>query len=150
MVYPAWEPLPGDTESLVVRIDPGPAFGTGQHPTTRMCLEALEKISLPESWSMLDVGTGSGILAVYGAKLGAGPVVAIDSDPEAIRWARKNIELNGLTGKIELSSGSLEKIRARFSVVVANLTLNTIKELFPHFESLHMVFQRLAVSAKLP
>jgi ribosomal protein L11 methyltransferase len=60
MIFPAWEPIPRDQKGDVIRIDPGLAFGTGQHPTSRMCLEAMESVPLPGSWTMLDVGTGSG------------------------------------------------------------------------------------------
>ena len=133
-VLPAWEPMiPCEDDAQVIRIDPGPAFGTGQHPTTRMCLEAMEKIPLPGSWTMLDVGTGSGILAIYGAKLGAGRVSAIDLDPEAIRWAERNIELNDISIGIDLSSRPLEKCEETFTLITANLILNTILDLFPHF-----------------
>lgn len=69
MIVPAWESLPPSFKGHVIRIDPGPAFGTGQHPTTRMCLEAMERLQISPSWTMLDVGTGSGILAIYGAIL---------------------------------------------------------------------------------
>jgi ribosomal protein L11 methyltransferase len=121
MVIPAWEPVPKNTKGRVIRIDPGLAFGTGQHPTTRMCLEGIEKLSFSGSWSMLDVGTGSGILAIYGAMLGAGRIAAIDIDPEAISWAKKNIELNGLIEGIELSSRPLEEWEDGFSIITANL-----------------------------
>ncbi len=133
MICPAWEPIPPDQEGHVIRIDPGLAFGTGQHPTTRMCLEAMESVPLPRSWTMLDVGTGSGILAMYGAKLGAKRVVALDVDPEAIRSAEKNIRLNNLSGAIESSSIPLEQWKAPFSLLTANLTRGLILELFSHF-----------------
>jgi len=133
-IWPAWEPVPASINGHVIRIDPGPAFGTGQHATTRMCLEAMEKIvRADESWTLLDVGTGSGILAMYGAMLGAKRIFAIDTDPEALRWAKQNIELNGLTGSIELSSIIIEKIEDSFSLLVANLILGEILEIFPHF-----------------
>lgn len=133
MVVPAWEPLPAIVGGHVVRIDPGPAFGTGQHPTTRMCLEAMETLQLSPPWTMLDVGTGSGILAIYGAILGAEEIEAIDVDPDALRWARHNIELNGLTGTIGVSSKTLEEHVDSFSLIVANLILEEILKLFPHF-----------------
>ncbi len=135
-VFPAWESIPKDFEDHVIRIEPGLAFGTGQHPTSRMCLEAMERVSLPGSWTMLDVGTGSGILAIYGAKLGAIRVVALDVDPEAIRSAEGNILLNHLSGAIEISSMPLEELKDRFSLLTANLTLGLIIELFPHFSHL--------------
>jgi ribosomal protein L11 methyltransferase len=133
MIFPAWESIPEDQGGHVIRIDPGLAFGTGQHPTTRMCLEAMERVPLPRSWSMLDVGTGSGILAMYGTKLGASRVVALDVDPEAIRSAEGNIRLNRLSGAIELSSMPLEQREDHFSLLTANLTHGLILELFPHF-----------------
>ena len=149
MVLPAWEPVPHSIDGHVVRIDPGPAFGTGQHPTTRMCLEAMEKAPLPELWTLLDVGTGSGILAIYGVKLGAGRVAAIDIDPEAIRWAERNIELNDLSGVIDLSSRPLEKWKDKFSLVTANLILGVILELIPHFSRVLAPDGRLVLSGIL-
>ena len=133
MIVPAWETVPPAFEGVVIRMDPGPAFGSGQHATTRMCLEAVENASLSPSRTMLDVGTGSGILAIYGAKLDAGRIVALDVDPEAIRWAKRNIELNGLSGVIELSSRPIEQWEDRFSLIVANLILDPILNLIPHF-----------------
>ncbi len=132
-VFPAWESVPQEHRGQVIRIDPGLAFGTGQHPTTRMCLQAMETVPLPRSWTMLDVGTGSGILAIYGAKLGASKVVALDVDPEAIRSAEKNIQLNSLAGSILLSSVPLEEWKDRFFLLTANLTLGLILELLHHF-----------------
>ncbi len=132
-VFPAWESVPQNHKGQVIRIDPGLAFGTGQHPTTRMCLQAMERVPLPGSWTMLDVGTGSGILAMYGVKLGASKVVALDVDPEAIRSAQWNIRLNSLSGSILLSSVPLEEWKDCFFLLTANLTLGLILELIPHF-----------------
>ena len=132
-VLPAWESVSHIMNEHVIRIDPGPAFGTGQHPTTRMCLRAMEKVPMPKSWNMLDVGTGSGILAIYGAKLGANRVLAIDTDPEAIRWAQRNIQLNEMSGAVVLSCNSLQKIQGSFSILTANLILGEILNLFSHF-----------------
>lgn len=135
-VFPFWEPVPSSLTGHVILVDPGPAFGTGKHPTTRMCLEALERIELPGSWTMLDVGTGTGILAMYGVKLKAGRVLGIDIDEEALRWARRNIELNGLSGAIELSSKPLGQLKDSFSVLAANLILAEILKLLPDFPCL--------------
>jgi len=131
-VFPAWETVPAIQEGLVIRIDPGPAFGTGEHATTGMCLKAIETLAPDGDWSMLDVGTGSGILAMYGAMLGAATVTALDNDPEALRWAERNITLNGLLSKIQLSAERLQDIRGRFALVAANLTLGTILEMMPY------------------
>jgi ribosomal protein L11 methyltransferase len=133
LIIPAWEPVPSALDAHIIRIDPGPAFGTGQHPTTRMCIAAMEQMQLTESWTMLDVGTGSGILAIYGAKLGAKKVVAIDIDPDALQWAKRNIRLNDLEGFIELSSQPLSVLKGSFSLLTANLTLQEIIHLESHF-----------------
>ena len=91
----------------------------------------MEKIEFPESWNMLDVGTGSGILAIYGIMLGASAVTAIDIDLEAIRWAKWNIDLNRLPPKIHITSESLDKLEGSFFLITANLILGTIIELLP-------------------
>jgi ribosomal protein L11 methyltransferase len=135
-VVPVWEtasPAPG---SMIIRMDPGPAFGTGAHPTTRMCLESMENLHPPGTWTMLDVGTGSGILAIYAAKLGAGAILAIDTDPEALRWAQRNIELNQCSEFIGLSSKPVGELSGVFSLLVANLTRDALLELLPDFERL--------------
>jgi ribosomal protein L11 methyltransferase len=136
LILPPWEPRPQDPEGHVILMDPGPAFGTGRHPTTRMCLLAMEKILPPTPWSMLDVGTGSGILAIYAAKLGARRIVGIDTDPEAVRWAKRNRALNHLDDRIEISDKSLESWNNPFSLIAANLTLNIILELLHRFSGL--------------
>ena len=135
-VFPAWEPIPKDLKSHVIRMDPGPAFGTGQHATTRLCLQMMEMIPSLSSQSMLDIGTGSGILSIYGARLNLQRVVALDTDPEALLWAERNIELNGLGGKIEMSAKLVEELEERFGLIVANLTRDTILELLPHINHL--------------
>jgi len=133
LVLPAWEEVPLHTKGHVIRVDPGPAFGTGQHPTTRMCLQALETFAPAGPWDLLDVGTGSGILAIYGAMLGAAPVTALDTDEEAIRWAEWNIRLNNVATAIGLSSEPLENWTAPFDVVTANLILEVIIDLLTCF-----------------
>ena len=149
LIIPAWKPVPSALTCHVIRIDPGPAFGTGQHPTTRMCLNAMEKVCLGGSWTMLDVGTGSGILAIYGAKLGAGRVVAIDIDPEAVRWAKRNIELNDLPVEVELYSTPLENFKQRFSLIAGNLILGTILDLSSCFPRVMAPEGRLILSGIL-
>jgi ribosomal protein L11 methyltransferase len=129
LIVPAWESVPETQGHKIIRIDPGPAFGTGQHPTTRMCLNAMEKVDPGHPWDMLDVGTGSGILAIYGTILGARKITAIDIDDEAVRWAARNISLNKLTGKIDLSATPLSNLRENFSLVTANLIFKEILEI---------------------
>jgi len=135
-VFPSWEPVPEDIEALVIRMDPGPAFGTGQHATTRLCLQAMENIPSLSSKSMLDIGTGSGILSIYGALLNMKRIIGIDIDQEALMWAEKNIELNELTGKIELSDKPIKELGETFDLIVANLTRDAILDLLPHINRL--------------
>ena len=123
VVKPPWERYAGKPGEVVIEIDPGMAFGTGTHPTTRMCLQALEELisSLAHPPSLLDYGTGSGILAIAAQKLGARDTVAVDIDPAAIRNARKNASANRVQGRIDFRVGSGKSLRRRFGIVVANL-----------------------------
>lgn len=134
LVLPVWEKPPPHAEEVhIIRIDPGPAFGTGQHATTKMCLRAMESFEAQRKQTLLDVGTGSGILAIYGAKLGFEKIEAIDVDPEAVRWAEQNIRLNGDANAITLSGTRIEAIEGRFSLVCANLILGELLRLMPVF-----------------
>jgi ribosomal protein L11 methyltransferase len=106
VVVPAWEgyePLPGEA---IIRLEPGMAFGTGLHPTTRLCLQALETHLAPGN-TVLDVGTGSGILAIAAAKLGAGSVLALDGDPAAVDVAHENVAMNEVSERVSVRHGSL-------------------------------------------
>ncbi|MCF8127306.1 MAG: 50S ribosomal protein L11 methyltransferase [Deltaproteobacteria bacterium] len=137
LILPVWEdPAPHAEKAHIIRIDPGPAFGTGQHATTKMCLRTMESFEAKREQTLLDVGTGSGILAIYGAKLGFGKIVAIDVDPEAVRWAERNIGLNGSLNAITLSGTAIEVIHERFTLVCANLILGELLRLMPHFSRL--------------
>jgi ribosomal protein L11 methyltransferase len=124
--------LPSRTTGLVVPA--GRAFGTGEHATTAMSLRLLEQISrkLPRNWSMLDLGTGTGILALAAKKFGAGKVLGIDSDPAAISVARQNARLNGIGG-IEFRHADARKIcgASSFTVVTANLFSELLIEILP-------------------
>ena len=122
-VGPPWEtPAEG---LLPVVIDPGAAFGTGAHPTTRLCLEFLQGL---EPASLLDVGCGSGVLAIAAAKLGFSPVVALDNDPEAIEAARTNAGENGVGPELRLADALAEPLPAA-DVVVCNISLPAMEEL---------------------
>jgi ribosomal protein L11 methyltransferase len=106
IIVPAWEeytPRPGE---VVIRLEPGMAFGTGLHPTTRLCLEALETYLSPGT-TVLDLGTGSGVLAISAAKLGARAVMALDADPVAVDVARDNVAMNGVADRVSVRHGSL-------------------------------------------
>ena len=106
VIVPAWEeyaPAPGE---IVIRLEPGMAFGTGLHPTTRLCLRALET-HCPETGGLLDVGTGSGVLAIAAAKLGARSILALDADAAAVAIARENVAMNGVSGCVTVRHGTL-------------------------------------------
>jgi len=133
VIVPPWESTEAQGKH-VIKIDPGPAFGTGQHPTTQLCLEAIEVVSsqLNTSWNMLDIGTGTGILAIYGAILGAKEVLALDIDPVALKWAAHNIRLNNVSSKILLSSEPVSKISGNFHIITANLLFDEIKSIISY------------------
>ena len=131
-VTPPWLTPPRFRSRQVIIIEPGMAFGTGTHATTRGCLEFIEQVAawLPAAkFTALDVGTGSGILAIALAKLGAKRVWAVDNDPVALAVAGKNLPVNRVADKIELSGMTLSRLKKRFSIVVGNLTAETIVEL---------------------
>jgi len=124
-VGPPWEtPAEG---LLPVVIDPGAAFGTGAHPTTRLCLEFLQGL---EPASLLDVGCGSGVLAVAGERLGFSPVVALDNDPEAVEATLTNAAANGVEPDVRLFDALTETVPAA-DVVVCNISLQALEELAP-------------------
>jgi ribosomal protein L11 methyltransferase len=107
------------------------AFGTGQHPTTLMCLRALEELLRP-GMDVLDLGTGSGILALAAARLGATSVLALDIDPQAAAVARDNVRLNGLEAVVQVAEGGLDQtLTAAFDLALANISAAVIVEMAP-------------------
>jgi ribosomal protein L11 methyltransferase len=116
-VGPPWERAPND--AIAVVIDPGRAFGTGAHPTTRLCLDLLA--SAAPSGALLDVGCGSGVLAIAGAKLGFGPVVALDSDPAAVEATLANAERNAVRLEVRLADALADPLPVA-DAALANLT----------------------------
>ena len=131
-VTPPWATSPILHRRQVITIEPGMAFGTGTHATTRGCMEYIERVAplvRATKFNALDVGTGSGILAIALVKLGASGVWAVDLDPVALQVARENLRFNHVQEKIHLADGKLGQIRKSFSVVVANLTAETILDL---------------------
>ena len=125
-IVPSWH-APPDPQALAIRLDPGLAFGTGSHPTTRLCLQRLDQ-AIRGGESVLDYGCGSGILAVAAAKLGAHPVLATDIDPQALIATRDNAAANDCAVSIR-PTDALAGIRA--DVVVANILTNPLKVLAP-------------------
>jgi ribosomal protein L11 methyltransferase len=106
VIVPAWESYDPAPAEIVIRLEPGMAFGTGLHPTTRLCLEAIEQRLSPGK-TVLDVGTGSGLLSIAAAKLGVRSVLAVDADPQAVAVAQQNILLNGVAGEVQVRHSSL-------------------------------------------
>jgi len=119
-ICPSWLPLPDhEPDDILITLDPGMAFGTGTHPTTQLCLALLEELVQPET-DVLDLGCGTGILAIGAAKLGAEPVFAVDTDLEAVKATRDNAYTNHVD--FDVAQGSLGQIgRKQYDVVVANI-----------------------------
>ena len=150
VIRPSWEEYEQQPGDLVIEMDPGMAFGSGLHETTSMCIRALESIlgrgdnrsetsggaagnnAADRNLRVLDVGTGTGILAIAGVLLGAGEALGIDIDPDAVRVANENIEKNGLADRITAQYGDLtEGIDYRADIVVANLMADLVIRLSP-------------------
>ncbi len=130
VVRPSWEayaPRPGE---VVLTLDPGGAFGTGTHETTRLVLEALQPFVRP-GIEVLDVGCGSGILSIACLLLGAARARALDVDEEAVRVARDNARHNGVEARLEVSSDALESLTARYPLVLANIESRVLQPLAP-------------------
>ena len=134
VVRPSWEAYDPKPEDLVIEMDPGMAFGSGLHETTSMCIRALEKILADGRGGIkiLDVGTGTGILAIAGALLGADEALGIDIDTDAVRVANENIEKNGLADRITAQYGDLtEGVDYKADILVANLMADLVMRLSP-------------------
>jgi ribosomal protein L11 methyltransferase len=125
-IVPSWHEAP-DPNAIVLVLDPGMAFGTGSHPTTRLCLEWLDRLLRPGA-SILDYGCGSGILAIAAAKLGATEVVGVDIDLQAVSAAKSNADRNAVSARF---ASSTEKLEGQFDIVVANILSNPLRALAP-------------------
>lgn len=125
-IVPSWHESP-DPAAINLILDPGMAFGTGSHPTTRLCLEWLER-NVSNACTVLDYGCGSGILAIAAARLGAGRVAGVDIDPQAVESARANAERNGV---MALFADSAEPVAGEYDLVVANILSNPLRVLAP-------------------
>ena len=125
-IVPTWHAAP-DADAINLQLDPGLAFGTGSHPTTRLCLRWLDD-NIHGGESLLDYGCGSGILAIAAARLGAHEVVGVDIDPQAITASNDNAELNAVTARFCLPDALAE---AQYDMVVANILTNPLKAMAP-------------------
>ncbi|HBB88275.1 MAG TPA: 50S ribosomal protein L11 methyltransferase [Blastocatellia bacterium] len=130
VVAPPWSDIPEANDQVVIRIEPGMAFGTGTHETTRLCLAAIEKYFA--GGSFLDIGTGTGILAIAAAKVFPDArIEAIDTDAQAVEIAAENARLNGVAADIEFRVGSVGVTTASADFVCANLTADVISSILP-------------------
>lgn len=136
IVKPSWERYSATGRETVIEIDPGMAFGTGQHPSTSMCIEAMEEILLKDrtfqKWRVLDVGTGTGILGISAAKLGASSVMCVDIDDQAVEIAHKNVAVNHVGDRVVIVNSDVAKIKGTFELIVANLTAETLIKIKSH------------------
>lgn len=126
LIRPTWRKNYDPEGRIVINLDPGLAFGTGTHETTRLCLEVLEKI-VKEDTTVLDVGCGSGILGIASLLLGAKTAVGVDIDPMAVKTAKENAVLNNVEDKFTAIEGNFtEKVSGKFDIVVANIVADAI------------------------
>jgi len=131
VIVPSWEEYKAEENDVIVQLDPGEAFGTGQHGTTKGAVLALEKY-VTEGCSVLDVGTGSGILSIVASKLGAEKVLGVDLDSVAVQVAEDNVEFNGCNNVVTIKQGDLVSgVDGKFDVVVANILKEVIALLLP-------------------
>jgi len=131
LVRPLWIDVDPEPDDLVISLDPGMAFGTGTHPTTQLCLEALEDLT-QSNQEILDLGCGSGILSIAAAKLGAKQIVGLDIDPIAVKATLENAEANGVAEQIIAEEGSLEaviKSGRQYDFIVVNILAKIILQM---------------------
>jgi len=125
LIKPSWEEVENYENKAVIEIDPGMAFGTGTHPTTLLCIEALEKY-MEKDDTVYDVGTGSGILSIVACKLG-GKAFGIDIDEDSIRTAKENIKINKCSKKVKILKGNLlSKINGEANIIISNIIADSI------------------------
>lgn len=132
VIKPTWEPYEPINDEAIIEIDPGMAFGTGHHASTRLALELIESLffskkSAPQK--VLDVGAGTGILGMACARFGAQKIIAVDNDPDAVAIAKENVAQNNLTIKMEVNDQNLANLNGPFDLIIANITHNILIEL---------------------
>lgn len=140
IVKPTWERYTPSSRDIVIEIDPGMAFGTGQHASTRMCIEALEDIIMKDrsvqDWRVLDVGCGTGILGITAARLGAKDVICLDIDKKATEIARENAAINLVSDRLHIVSKDAAAITETRNLIIANLTSKLLLKLRHHLTQL--------------
>lgn len=138
VICPTWEEYDKQQGDVMIYLDPGSAFGTGTHPTTKLCIEALEKLipELGEDINMADIGTGSGILAITAAKLGVKSVIGVDNDASVIAVAEENAEKNNVNNKCKFFAGSAADVEGKFEIVTANILAEVLVDMMPELTNL--------------
>ncbi len=151
VIKPSWEEYDASPGQKVITMDPGMAFGTGQHATTRLALNLISFCFTDGNTprTMLDVGTGTGILAMAGAVFGADRIMAIDNDPEAVEVARRNIRANYMDWNIGVSDRPLAQAEGPFDLICANIVHDVLVEMAPDLERLTSPGGRLILSGIL-
>jgi len=136
IVKPTWERYTPSGRDIVIEIDPGMAFGTGQHPSTRMCMEAIENIIMKDrsikEWKVLDVGCGTGILGITAAKMGAQDVICVDIDKKAVEIAAENAAINNVKSSLRILNKNVVAIDKPRNLIIANLTAKLLLTLRPN------------------
>jgi ribosomal protein L11 methyltransferase len=151
VIKPTWmQDYKPAAKRIVIELDPGEAFGTGWHPTTHLCLLRLEQYLRP-GMTVLDLGTGTGVLAIVAAKLGAGLALALDTAPSAVETARRNVELNRVEDRIKVRRGTLSarferKHLMEFDLVLANITAKAIADFSRTFSRVTKIGGKLILS----
>ena len=134
VIKPTWEKYTAKDNEIVVELDPGAAFGTGTHATTSMCIKALEQLVQP-GMKVFDIGTGSGILSIIAAQLGAASIQAVDYDDSVLKIVQENIEQNHVEDKISVGQSDLMKnVQGKANLVIANIVADIIIRLFDQLD----------------
>jgi len=140
IVKPTWERYAPLSRDIVIEIDPGMAFGTGQHASTRMCMEAIEDVMMKErsikDWKVLDVGCGTGILGITAAKMGAGDVICVDIDKKAVEIAAENAAINDVAESLRIFNKDATTISEPRNLIIANLTSKLLLKIRVHLTHL--------------
>lgn len=150
VVKPTWERFTPASRDIVVEIDPGMAFGTGQHASTRLCMEAIEDVILKDrsvaEWKVLDVGCGTGILGITAAKMGAQDVICVDNDPKATQIAAENAKINAVEESLRILNKDAASVSEPRNLIIANLTSKLLTKLHVQLVNLLMPEGYLIIS----
>jgi ribosomal protein L11 methyltransferase len=145
MVKPSWEPL-GESSDIIIEIDPGMAFGTGLHETTKLCAEFIKE-NIKKDDKIVDLGCGSGILSILAEKLGAKEIVAADIDSASVKTAKKNFEINGIKNKYKILEGTIDSIESfKADIFVCNIIADVLIDISDKIKNLLKEDSKLILS----